>query len=124
MAAGFVIDQSIRAEKTVPAGTTITLTVSIGEEENPQEEVWYSFYGEYPVPEGAVSVQYTLIGADGEEYLSGTEDVRGTLSLNMSDIECATGTLTLTWTIVSVDEEGLEDNSTLSETIPVEFSVQ
>ena len=71
-----------------------------------------------------MSVQYTLIGADGEEYLSGTEDVRGTLSLNMSDIECATGTLTLTWTIVSVDEEGLEDNSTLSETIPVEFSVQ
>ena len=116
---GYVIAQSIKSGKNVPAGTTITLTVSIEE-----EPVLYEFYGVYAAPAEAVSATYSLVGVDGEVYTSGTEDVSQSLSINASDMSCAEGTLTITWTILTVDEEGESATTTQTDTFNVTFTEQ
>ena len=84
--AGKVISQSIAGGKTVPAGTTVTITVSLG-----PEQVSYSFSKTYAAPEGAVSASYSLTGSDGLSYDGGDEDVSGSLTISASDMECASG---------------------------------
>lgn len=119
VAAGKVISQSIASGKTVPAGTTVTITVSLG-----PEEVSYSFTKTYAAPEGAVSASYSLTGSDGVSYDGGDEDVSGSLTISASDMECASGKVTITWTIETVDDEGLSDTSTKTETHSVKFTKQ
>lgn len=119
VAAGKVISQSIVSGKTVPAGTTVTITVSLG-----PEEVSYSFTKTYAAPEGAVSASYSLTGSDGVSYDGGDEDVSGSLTISASDMECASGKVTITWTIETVDEEGLSDTTTKTETHSVKFTKQ
>lgn len=119
VAAGKVISQSIASGKTVPAGTTVTITVSLG-----PEEVSYSFSKTYAAPEGAVSASYSLTGSDGVSYDGGDEDVSGSLTISASDMDCASGKVTITWTIETVDDEGLSDTSTKTETHSVKFAKQ
>lgn len=119
VAAGKVISQSIVSGKTVPAGTTVTITVSLG-----PEEVSYSFTKTYAAPEGAVSASYSLTGSDGVSYDGGDEDVSGSLTISASDMDCASGKVTITWTIETVDDEGLSDTSTKTETHSVKFTKQ
>lgn len=119
VAAGKVISQSIASGKTVPAGTTVTITVSLG-----PEEVSYSFSKTYAAPEGAVSASYSLTGSDGVSYDGGDEDVSGSLTISASDMDCASGKVTITWTIETVDEEGLSDTTTKTETHSVKFAKQ
>lgn len=119
VAAGKVISQSIASGKTVPAGTTVTITVSLG-----PEEVSYSFSKTYAAPEGAVSASYSLTGSDGVSYDGGDEDVSGSLTISASDMECASGKVIITWTIETVDEEGLSDTTTKTETHSVKFTKQ
>ncbi|MCM1430289.1 MAG: Stk1 family PASTA domain-containing Ser/Thr kinase [Muribaculaceae bacterium] len=117
--AGLVISQSVSSGKTVPAGTEITITVSLG-----PEEVYYSFSGSYNAPEGAVSVTYALVGSDGVTYDSGDEDAGSAVYVSASDMECSSGTVTIVWTIVTVDEEGLSETTTKTEEYPVNFTKQ
>lgn len=119
VAAGKVISQSIASGKTVPAGTTVTITVSLG-----PEEVSYSFSKTYAAPEGTVSASYSLTGSDGVSYDGGDEDVSGSLTISASDMDCASGKVTITWTIETVDEEGLSDTTTKTETHSVKFTKQ
>ena len=119
VAAGKVISQSIASGKTVPAGTTVTITISMG-----PEEVSYSFSKTYAAPEGAVSASYTLTGNDGVNYDIGDKDVSGSLTISVSDMDCASGKVTITWTIETVDDEGLSDTSTKTETHSVKFAKQ
>ena len=119
VAGGKVISQSIASGKTVPAGTTVTITVSLG-----PEEVSYSFSKTYAAPEGAVSASYSLTGSDGVSYDGGDEDVSGSLTISASDMDCASGKVTITWTIETVDEEGLSDTTTKTETHSVKFTKQ
>ena len=119
VAAGKVISQSIASGKTVPAGTTVTITISMG-----PEEVSYSFSKTYAAPEGAVSASYTLTGSDGVNYDIGDKDVSGSLTISVSDMDCASGKVTITWTIETVDDEGLSDTSTKTETHSVKFAKQ
>ena len=117
--AGKVISQSIASGKTVPAGTTVTITVSLG-----PEQVSYSFSKTYAAPEGAVSASYSLTGSDGVSYDGGDEDVSGSLTISASDMECASGKVTITWTIETIDDEGLSDTTTKTETHSVKFAKQ
>ena len=117
--AGKVISQSIASGKTVPAGTTVTITVSLG-----PEQVSYSFSKTYAAPEGAVSASYSLTGSDGVSYDGGDEDVSGSLTISASDMECASGKVTITWTIETIDDEGLSDTTTKTETPSVKFTKQ
>lgn len=117
--AGKVISQSIAGGKTVPAGTTVTITVSLG-----PEQVSYSFSKTYAAPEGAVSASYSLTGSDGVSYDGGDEDVSGSLTISASDMECASGKVTITWTIETIDDEGLSDTTTKTETHSVKFAKQ
>ena len=117
--AGKVISQSIASGKTVPAGTTVTITVSLG-----PEQVSYSFSKTYAAPEGAVSASYSLTGSDGVSYDGGDEDVSGSLTISASDMDCASGKVTITWTIETIDDEGLSDTTTKTETHSVKFTKQ
>lgn len=119
--AGQVISQSVASGKIVPADTTVTITVSKG-----QEEINYSykFSKSYAAPEGAVSATYTLTGSDGTTYASGTSDVDGSLTIGASDMACESGKVTITWSIEKIDDEGLSDTSTKTETHSVSFSKQ
>ena len=117
--AGKVISQSIASGKTVPAGTTVTITVSLG-----PEQVSYSFSKTYAAPEGAVSASYSLTGSDGVSYDGGDEDVSGSLTISASDMECVSGKVTITWTIETIDDEGLSDTTTKTETHSVKFTKQ
>lgn len=117
--AGLVISQSVSAGKIVPADTTVTITVSLG-----QEEKSYSFSKTYAAPENAVSVTYTLVGSDGVTYTSSSEDVSGSVTISASDMECSSGKVSITWTIETIDEEGLSDTSTKTETHSVKFTQQ
>lgn len=117
--AGQVISQSIEAGKVVPAGTTVTITVSLGPEEKK-----YSFNKTYPAPEKAVSAEYTLTGIDGVVYDSGTVDVDGSLTISVSDMACSSGTVTITWTIETIDEEGLSETTTKQASYSVKFTIQ
>lgn len=118
--AGQVIRQSIAGGKVVPAGTTVTITVSLG----PEESKTYSFNKTYSAPENAVSASYTVTGSDGVTYDSGTVDVDGSLTVSVSDMECDSGTVTITWTIEVIDEEGLSETSTRQESHSVKFTKQ
>ena len=118
--AGQVIRQSIAGGKVVPAGTTVTITVSLG----PEESKTYSFSKTYSAPENAVSASYTVTGSDGVVYDSGTVDVDGSLTVSVSDMECDSGTVTITWTIEVIDEEGLSETSTKQESHSVKFTKQ
>ena len=117
--AGEVISQSVAADKIVPPDTTVTITVSIGPEAKS-----YSFSKSYGAPEGAVSATYTLTGSDGTTYASGSEDVDGSVTVSAEDMACASGKVTITWTIETVDEEGLSDTTTKTETHSVNFTKQ
>lgn len=119
VAEGKVISQSVASGKIVPAGTTVTITVSLG-----PEEVSYSFSKSYSAPENAVSASYTVVGSDGVTYDSGTVDVNGSLNIAITDMSCSSGTVSITWTIVTIDEEGLSDTSTKSENYSVNFTKQ
>jgi serine/threonine-protein kinase len=119
VAEGKVISQSPTSGKIVPPGTTITITVSIGPEQKS-----YSFNKTYSAPDDAVSATYSVVGSDGVTYDDGTVDVDGDLSISVSDMACASGTVSITWTIETIDEEGLEDTSTKSESHSVKFTKQ
>jgi eukaryotic-like serine/threonine-protein kinase len=105
----------------VPADTTVTITVSLGAEE---KNYSYKFSKSYAAPEGAVSATYTLTGSDGTTYASGTSDVNGSLTVGASDMACESGKVTITWSIEEIDDEGLSDTSTKTETHSVSFSRQ
>lgn len=118
VAVGKVIQQSIASGKTVPAGTTVTITVSLG-----AEKVSYKFSKSYSA-EGAVSASYTLTGSDGVTYDSGEVD-GSSVTVSASDMECESGTVTITWEIETVDEEGVSSGTTTkTETHNVSFSKQ
>lgn len=119
--AGQVISQSVSSGKIVPADTTVTITVSKGPEE---KNYSYKFSKSYAAPEGAVSATYTLTGSDGTTYASGTSDVDGSLTIGASDMACESGKVTITWSIEKIDDEGLSDTSTKTETHSVSFSKQ
>lgn len=119
--AGQVISQSVASGKIVPADTTVTITVSKGPEEINYS---YKFSKSYAAPEGAVSATYTLTGSDGTTYASGTSDVDGSLTIGASDMACESGKVTITWSIEEIDDEGLSDTSTKTETHSVSFSKQ
>lgn len=121
---GLVISQSVKSGKTVPAGTEITITVSLGPEEPEEpEEIYYSYEATYSAPEGAVSASYTLTESNGDSY-SGSEDVDGSLYVSFGDLTSSSGTLQITWTIVTVDEEGLSNTSSTTESYNVSFTEQ
>lgn len=118
VAVGKVIQQSIASGKTVPAGTTVTITVSLG-----AETVSYKFSKSYSA-ESAVSASYTLTGSDGVTYDSGEVD-GSSVTVSASDMECESGTVTITWEIETVDEEGVSSGTTTkTETHNVSFSKQ
>lgn len=118
VAVGKVIQQSIASGKTVPAGTTVTITVSLG-----AEKVSYKFSKSYSA-DGAVSASYTLTGSDGVTYDSGEVD-GSSVTVSASDMECESGTVTITWEIETVDEEGVSSGTTTkTETHNVSFSKQ
>ena len=71
-----------------------------------------------------VSASYTLTGSDGVNYDIGDKDVSGSLTISVSDMDCASGKVTITWTIETVDDEGLSDTSTKTETHSVKFAKQ
>lgn len=119
--AGQVISQSVASGKIVPADTTVTITVSKGPEEINYS---YKFSKSYAAPEGAVSATYTLTGSDGTTYASGTSGVDGSLTIGASDMACESGKVTITWSIEKIDDEGLSDTSTKTETHSVSFSKQ
>lgn len=119
--AGQVISQSVASGKIVPADTTVTITVSKGPEE---KNYSYKFSKSYEAPEGAVSATYTLTGSDGTTYASGTSEVDGSLTIGASDMACESGKVTITWSIEEIDDEGLSDTSTKTETHSVSFSKQ
>ena len=119
--AGQVISQSVASGKIVPADTTVTITVSKGPEEINYS---YKFSKSYAAPEGAVSATYTLTGSDGTTYASGTSDVDGSLTIGASDMACESGKVTISWSIEKIDDEGLSDTSTKTETHSVSFSKQ
>ena len=119
--AGQVISQSVASGKIVPADTTVTITVSKGPEEINYS---YKFSKSYAAPEGAVSATYTLTGSDGTTYASGTSEVDGSLTIGASDMACESGKVTITWSIEKIDDEGLSDTSTKTETHSVSFSKQ
>lgn len=119
--AGQVISQSVASGKIVPADTTVTITVSKGPEEINYS---YKFSKSYEAPEGAVSATYTLTGSDGTTYASGTSEVDGSLTIGASDMACESGKVTITWSIEEIDDEGLSDTSTKTETHSVSFSKQ
>ena len=119
--AGQVISQSVSSGKIVPADTTVTITVSKGPEE---KNYSYKFSKSYAAPEGAVSATYTLTGSDGTTYASGNSDVDGSLTIGASDMACESGKVTITWSIEKIDDEGLSDTSTKTETHSVSFSKQ
>ena len=119
--AGQVISQSVSSGKIVPADTTVTITVSKGPEEINYS---YKFSKSYAAPEGAVSATYTLTGSDGTTYASGTSEVDGSLTIGASDMACESGKVTITWSIETIDDEGLSDTSTKTETHSVSFSKQ
>lgn len=119
--AGQVISQSVASGKIVPADTTVTITVSKGPEEINYS---YKFSKSYAAPEGAVSATYTLTGSDGTTYASGTSEVDGSLTIGASDKACESGKVTITWSIETIDDEGLSDTSTKTETHSVSFSKQ
>jgi serine/threonine-protein kinase len=116
---GLVISQSVAKGKIVPAGTAVTITISQG-----PEEKFYSFSKTYNAPENAVSATYTVVGSDGVTYDSGTVDVSGSLNISVSDMDCASGNITITWTIETIDEEGLQDTTTKTENYSVKFTRQ
>ena len=115
---GKVISQSVKSGKTVPAGTKITITISLG-----TEDVSYSYNGSYSAPADAVSASYTLTESDGTTH-SGSADVNGSLSVSFSDLASSSGTLEIVWTIVAVDEEGLSETTTSTESHSVTFTKQ
>ena len=117
--AGKVIKQSVAGGKLVPADSTITITVSLGPEQKS-----YSFSKSYSAPENAVSAEYSLVGSDGITYDSGSTDVSGSITISGADMECESGTVNITWTIETVDEEGLPDTSTKTESHTVKFNKQ
>jgi serine/threonine-protein kinase len=119
VAEGKVISQSPTSGKIVPPGTTITITVSIG-----PEQISYSFSKSYSAPSDAVSASYTVVGSDGVTYDSGNVDVDDTLSIAVSDMNCSSGKVSITWTIETIDDEGLEDTTTKSESHSVKFTKQ
>ena len=57
-------------------------------------------------------------------YDGGDEDVSGSLTISASDMECASGKVTITWTIETIDDEGLSDTTTKTETHSVKFTKQ
>lgn len=120
--AGLVVRQSLPEGRTVPSGTEVTIIVSLG----PEEEVYYSYYNVFTAPDNAVSASYTLVGSDGFVYAEEEDvDVLDTLEVSAEDMECSEGTVTIEWTIVTVDEEGLSDTVTMPPmTFPVEFTKQ
>jgi serine/threonine-protein kinase len=119
VAEGKVISQSVASGKIVPAGTTITIKVSLGPEKSS-----YSFSKSYSAPANAVSATYMVVGSDGVTYDNGSADVDGTLSISVSDMDCASGKVSITWTIETIDEEGLAETSTKSESHSVNFKKQ
>jgi serine/threonine-protein kinase len=119
VAAGQVISQSIASGKMVPAGTTITITVSLGPEQKS-----YSFSKSYSAPTNAVSASYTLVGSDGVTYDSGTVDVGDSLSISVTDMDCASGKVSITWNIETIDDEGETVTSTKTESSSVKFTKQ
>lgn len=117
--AGLVISQSAAEGKLVPADSTVTITVSLGAEQKS-----YSFSKTYNAPANAVSVEYSLVGSDGVTYDSGSMDVSGAVTISGSDMDCESGTVNITWTIETIDEEGLSDTTTKTEKHAVKFSKQ
>lgn len=118
VAEGKVIKQSIAGGKTVPAGTTVTITVSLG-----AEKASYSFSKTYSA-DGAVGATYTLVGSDGKTYDKGSTEGGSSVTISASDMPCESGTVTITWTIETTDEEGVSDVKTQTETHSVTFSKQ
>lgn len=114
---GKVIKQSIAGGKTVPAGTTVTITVSLGAEKSS-----YSFSKSYSA-DGAIGASYTLTGSDGKTYDSGEVD-GPSVSVSASDMPCESGTVTITWDIETTDEDGVSNVTTKTETHNVTFSKQ
>lgn len=119
VAVGKVISQSTSAGKLVPADTTVTITVSLGAEQKS-----YSFSKTYSAPENTVSVEYTLVGSDGVTYSSGSTDTSSAITVSGSDMACASGTVTITWTIETTDEEGVASTSSKTESHAVRFQKQ
>lgn len=120
VAAGLVVRQSLPDGRTVPYGTEVTIFISMGPEES-----LYCYRHVFPAPENAVSATYELVGDDDIVYVEDADvDVSGSLEISAEDMECSGGTVTIEWTIVTVDEEGLSDTTTEEQSFTVEFTKQ
>jgi serine/threonine-protein kinase len=103
VAEGEVISQSIAGGESANAGSSVTITVSLGE-----EAVYYSFSMGFSAPEDAVAVSYTLTSGDGAVISSGSDNISGgtTYTISQINIDVPSGYLELFWTIESEDEDG------------------
>lgn len=118
--AGLVVRQSLPGGRTVPYGTEVTIYISMGPEES-----LYCYRHVFPAPENAVSATYELVGDDDIVYSEDADvDVSGSLEISAENMECSGGTVTIEWTIVTVDEEGLSDTTTEEQSFSVEFTKQ
>ena len=122
VASGKVISQSVIADKTVPKGTEITITVSKG-----TETVYYNCSYELKIPDGVVQADITLKGSEGKEITSWKKaDVASGFTISKGGIKgISSGTIYVTWyKSVTADDgtTGIEEYK--KDTFNVEFKPQ
>ncbi len=120
---GNVIEQSVEAGKTVEKGTTVTLTISLG-----KKNIYYSL-NNYTIeklariPANATNIEavITLSKSTGEELGTWTATAFP-YNINQANIEnCAQGTISIKWSWIYVDEDGVEiteSDRTVNENVP------
>ena len=122
VASGKVISQSVIADKTVPKGTEITITVSKG-----TETVYYNCSYELKIPDGVVQANITLKGSDGKEITSWKKaDVASGFTISKSGIKgISSGTIYVTWyKSVTADDGTTSIEESGSDSFDVEFTKQ
>ena len=122
VASGKVISQSVIADKTVPKGTEITITVSKG-----TETVYYNCSYELKIPDGVVQAYITLKGSNGKEITSWKKaDVASGFTISKGGIKgISSGTIYVTWyKSVTADDGTTSIEESGSDSFDVEFTKQ
>lgn len=121
VAAGKVISQSIDSGKSVAQGTSVTITVSLG-----QKSVMYSMSYELKAPSGeydTVSAKIVVVASETNETIYTGNCSSFPKTIKVSNIkDSATGIMTVTWTFKTTDENGDEETTTQTEDITVNFT--
>lgn len=114
IAEGHVISQSIVEGKTVEKGTMVTLTISMGRKSLYYSVNNYSIDKPSYIPDDSTSIEakITLYKSTGEQIGTWTATTFP-YSLSQGGIEnCAQGYITIDWTWIYTDEEGVEITET------------